>query len=428
MEIIPPQAILESSVPTDAAFRLFCILCSVKDSRNADVYLTREDAESKFGFSKSRYFEALKTLESLDWIAKSEKIGQLQYWFLVKGFDLTIYEMNEKQSRKWDDFQRYLAQKTKNSPENGTIIAKNSPENRNILTTSEIIVPKTGLESPENGTIVKKRVPKMGLSPTPPYKEKTLTEKEENKEGERTLTREEIFAEYEKIPKNPHQSGYEFQVAESHRQTKIAKLREELKNLPHKQCYCSECNRILEFGKVFRDYGDFVVHVECEKTLEDEFIEDLQALSQENQVGKIKTARSKRSLKTFEVREDILTELPEIFPDESPPTRAIGIWQEFYPNLQIDGGRLKMFAEELPDKDVDEIVWRETVKEWKLSGWNSTNFSDMVERYRKKVKKKVKGELTDGNSSNGNGKNRKPKESDEEWKRKNAHILPTEIE
>ncbi len=191
MEIIPAEAILQSFIPSDAAFRFYCLLCQVKDSRNPDVYLTREDAETKFGFSKTRYFAVLNELEEKKWITKSDKVGQIQNWFLIKGFDNSKFsaKLTGEKSRKWNDYLN-------NSPENGTISAKNSPENGTFADSSLKTVPKTELESPENGTIIKKIVPKTGLPPAPPLKEKSLNKFEEkNKEVNTAHTREDFLTE-----------------------------------------------------------------------------------------------------------------------------------------------------------------------------------------------------------------------------------------
>jgi hypothetical protein len=107
MAIIPKESIFESQTVKPTAFAVWCLLCQVKDSRKAEVYLELETA-IEAGIQKSAYYSAFVELESKGWIKKSTSKSAKKMWILCKGFSTNT----EKNSA---NVENYSANAEKNS-------------------------------------------------------------------------------------------------------------------------------------------------------------------------------------------------------------------------------------------------------------------------------------------------------------------------
>ena len=78
-------------------------------------------------------------------------------------------------------------------------------------------------------------------------------------------------------------------------------------------------------------------------------------------------------------------------------SRSIEIYREVYPTTFLEVEQLKYLVEKLPA--VEEAIWRQNVKEWKVSRWKASNIADMVKRYERELGNHRK--LTENGEENG---------------------------
>jgi len=85
MADVPKEAIKDWHTVKPSSYAAFCVMCEVKDSREADVYLDRDKA-AEYGIGKSAYYESFDDLEKENWIEFSRKYEGKKRWKLLKGF------------------------------------------------------------------------------------------------------------------------------------------------------------------------------------------------------------------------------------------------------------------------------------------------------------------------------------------------------
>lgn len=114
--------------------------------------------------------------------------------------------------------------------------------------------------------------------------------------------------------------------------------------------------------------------------------------------------RARQKLSVDEAAELLEREQPG--PDNPSPTKAIKIFREVFPLYQLEGQQLDDFAKVLPE--IEESVWRENLRYWRLGNYQANNIGGMIERYHDKLAEFVKKRTKNQNGSGAAGPAYKP--------------------